>query len=85
MDHKKTLVFVALQCECIATVNLKHILELKNLDYSPDSNNCTDGSMQCADLCLATPDGPHCDCAMGFETDSQNPNLCDPITNFTQV
>nr|XP_045618524.1 low-density lipoprotein receptor-related protein 1B-like isoform X1 [Procambarus clarkii] len=49
-----------------------------------DTNECTKGSIQCVDLCLATPDGPICACATGYEPDSQQKNLCNPITNFTQ-
>ncbi|XP_068223129.1 low-density lipoprotein receptor-related protein 1 isoform X3 [Palaemon carinicauda] len=63
-----------------------YIFELKvftNTSQS-DSNNCTDGSMECDHLCLATPNGPHCDCATGFEQDALHSNLCHPIKNFTQ-
>ncbi|XP_042220954.1 prolow-density lipoprotein receptor-related protein 1-like isoform X2 [Homarus americanus] len=49
-----------------------------------DTNACTTGALQCIDLCLATPNGPICACATGYEPDIQQTNLCNPITNFTQ-
>ncbi|KAK7069706.1 Low-density lipoprotein receptor-related protein 1B, partial [Halocaridina rubra] len=63
-----------------------YIFELKvftNTSQS-DSNECTNGSLQCQDVCLATPNGPLCACAMGFEVDIQNAHMCSPIKNFTQ-
>lgn len=51
----------------------------------PDSNECTSERLLCADLCLSTPTGPVCACATGYEPDVQLKNLCNPITNFTQV
>ncbi|CAL4119324.1 unnamed protein product, partial [Meganyctiphanes norvegica] len=53
-------------------------------DSQLTTNNCTNNDFKCFDLCLATPEGPHCDCPTGFQIGGENNNLCDPILNFTQ-
>ncbi|RXG68700.1 Low-density lipoprotein receptor-related protein 1 [Armadillidium vulgare] len=45
------------------------------------SNGCD--KLNCEDLCFATPEGPKCDCRMGYEPSVEDKTSCIPTPNFT--
>ncbi|XP_063881494.1 prolow-density lipoprotein receptor-related protein 1-like isoform X4 [Scylla paramamosain] len=63
-----------------------YIFDLKVFTNSSqqDGNDCTNGTLQCMDLCLATPEGPVCVCAKGRQPSATDPKQCVTIANFTE-